>query len=82
MTQGDFYKQFDNKEALECKATEVALSDNFALCAKTIEGQSDPVTALKAGYLSPQRLSAVGRGCTSDLSAISDLRRQYPATGG
>ncbi|MGJ8555992.1 MAG: TetR/AcrR family transcriptional regulator [Sulfitobacter geojensis] len=78
MTQGGFYKQFENKEALECEATELALSDNFALWAKTIEGQSDPVAALKAWYLSAQHVSAVGHGCAYAALA-SEATRQRPA---
>ena len=78
MTQGGFYKQFDNKEALECEATELALNDNFELWAKTIEGKSDPVAALKAWYLSPQHLSTVSRGCAYATLA-AEANRQRPA---
>ncbi|UYV38389.1 TetR/AcrR family transcriptional regulator [Rhodobacteraceae bacterium D3-12] len=78
MTQGGFYKQFDNKEALECEATELALNDNFELWAKTIEGKSDPVAALKVWYLSPQHVSTVGHGCAYAALA-SEATRQRPA---
>jgi TetR/AcrR family transcriptional regulator, transcriptional repressor for nem operon len=78
MTQGGFYKQFENKEALECEATELALNDNFELWAKTTEGEGDPVAALKAWYLSPQHLSAVGQGCTYATLA-AEANRQRPA---
>lgn len=78
MTQGGFYKQFENKEALECEATESALNDNFELWAKTIKGKSDPVAALKEWYLSPQHLSAVGKGCAYATLA-AEATRQRPA---
>lgn len=78
MTQGGFYKQFDNKEALECEATELALNDNFELWAKTIKGKSDPVAALKAWYLSPQHLAKVGQGC-GYAALAAEASRQRPA---
>ncbi|WP_175498450.1 TetR/AcrR family transcriptional regulator [Sulfitobacter marinus] len=78
MTQGGFYKQFENKEALECEATELALNDNFELWAKTIKGKSDPVAALKAWYLSPQHVSTVGHGCAYATLA-AEANRQRPA---
>ncbi|TNJ38821.1 TetR/AcrR family transcriptional regulator [Phaeobacter sp. B1627] len=78
MTQGGFYKQFENKEALECEATELALNDNFELWAKTIEEKSDPVAALKAWYLSAQHLSTVSRGCAYATLA-AEATRQRPA---
>jgi len=78
MTQGGFYKQFENKEALECEATELALNDNFELWSKTIAEQSDPVGALKAWYLSPQHVCAVGKGCAYATLA-AEASRQRPA---
>lgn len=78
MTQGGFYKQFENKEALECEATELALNDNRELWSKAIEGQNDPVDALKAWYLSPEHVSAVGQGCTYATLA-AEANRQRPA---
>lgn len=64
MTQGGFYKQFENKEALELEATELALQENFEAWSKSQEGADDPVAALKDWYLTPQHLNAVGKGCT------------------
>ncbi len=78
MTQGGFYKQFENKEALECEATELALNNNRELWSKAIEGQSDPVDALKTWYLSPEHVSAVGQGCTYATLA-AEANRQRPA---
>lgn len=78
MTQGGFYKQFENKEALECEATELALNDNFELWAKTIEGKGDPLAALAQWYLSPRHVSAVGQGCAYAALA-SEATRQRPA---
>ncbi|WP_207552122.1 TetR/AcrR family transcriptional regulator [Yoonia rosea] len=78
MTQGGFYKQFENKEALECEATELALNDNFELWAKAIEGKSDPLAAVAQWYLSPQHVPAVGQGCAYAALA-SEATRQRPA---
>ncbi|KQB97404.1 hypothetical protein AL073_00130 [Loktanella sp. 1ANDIMAR09] len=78
MTQGGFYKQFENKEALECEATELALNNNFELWAKAIEGKSDPLAAVAQWYLSPQHVPAVGQGCAYAALA-SEATRQRPA---
>lgn len=78
MTQGGFYKQFENKEALECEATELALNDDFELWAKTIKGKRDPLAALAQWYLSPQHVPAVGQGCIYATLA-SEATRQRPA---
>lgn len=78
MTQGGFYKQFENKEALECEATKLALNDNFELWAKSIEGKNDPLGALAQWYLSPQHVRAVGQGCAYAALA-SEATRQRPA---
>ncbi len=78
MTQGGFYKQFKNKEALECEATELALNDNFELWASTIEGEEDPVAAIKEWYLSSRHLSSVGQGCAYATLA-AEANRQRPA---
>ncbi|OIQ34014.1 MAG: hypothetical protein BM559_09045 [Roseobacter sp. MedPE-SWchi] len=64
LTQGGFYKQFENKEALELEATELALSENFDMWAEAIKDADDPVVALKEWYLSPQHMSAIQHGCT------------------
>ncbi len=78
MTQGGFYKQFENKEALECEATQLALRENFELWAKSIKAKSDPVAALTEWYLSPQHVSAVGKGCAYATLA-AEATRQRPA---
>lgn len=78
MTQGGFYKQFENKEALECEATEFALNDNFEFWAKSMKGKSDPASSLKAWYLTPQHLSTVGQGCAYAALA-AEANRQRPA---
>lgn len=78
MTQGGFYKQFENKEALECEATELALQENFELWAKTVADNDDPIAALKGWYLSPQHLSSVAQGCTY-ASLGAEATRERPA---
>lgn len=64
MTQGGFYKQFENKEALECEATAFALDENHKKWRDAIAGKDDPIAALKNWYLSPEHLSSVAQGCT------------------
>lgn len=64
LTQGGFYKQFKSKDALEIEATELALQENLQRWGQTMDGTSDPVQMLKDWYLSPQHVSAVGKGCT------------------
>tara|TARA_R110002126_G_scaffold291744_1_gene456583 strand:- start:190841 stop:191389 length:549 start_codon:yes stop_codon:yes gene_type:complete len=64
MTQGGFYKQFESKHTLEIEATQLALDDNFKRWSETMDSAVDPVQALQDWYLSPQHISAVGKGCT------------------
>ncbi|WP_394691091.1 TetR/AcrR family transcriptional regulator [Hoeflea sp.] len=64
LTQGGFYKQFKSKDALEIEATRLALQENHQRWAQIMDGASDPIQVLKDWYLSPQHVSAVGKGCT------------------
>lgn len=64
LTQGGFYKQFDNKEALEVEATELALKENFSRWSEATDQTADPIAALKDWYLTPQHVDAIQKGCT------------------
>lgn len=75
LTQGAFYKQFRNKDALETEATELALEENFRLWTETMDAAEDPVAALKQWYLSPQHVAAVGKGCTYATLAAEATRQ-------
>jgi TetR/AcrR family transcriptional repressor of nem operon len=78
MTQGGFYKQFKNKEALECEATELALRENLQSWTKAIDGREDPIASLKYWYLTPEHLGAVDVGCTYAALA-AEATRDRPA---
>ncbi len=78
LTQGGFYKQFENKEALALEATALALDENFAMWSDAVKGAEDPVAALKSWYLSEQHLSAVAQGCTYATLA-PEAARDRPA---
>lgn len=78
MTQGGFYKQFENKEALECEATTCALQDNFEMWRDVIADKDDPIATLKAWYLSAEHLSNVEQGCTYATLGAEATRGRAP----
>jgi TetR/AcrR family transcriptional repressor of nem operon len=76
-TQGGFYKQFDDKEALVVEATEGVLAGNRAHWdAVMAQAGDDPLAALRDWYLSPPHV-----GCVADGCAYAALAAEAPRHG-
>ncbi|RVU39583.1 TetR/AcrR family transcriptional regulator [Hwanghaeella grinnelliae] len=64
LTQGGFYKQFEDKSALVAEATESALAENRKMLEDAIAASdSPPCEAIARWYLSPSHVDMTAEGC-------------------
>lgn len=79
LTNGAFYKQFDNKEALIAEATAQALARNAEGWQAALEGaEGDPLQAAAQWYLSKAHVTHRGLGCAYATLAAEAPRHQEP----
>lgn len=77
LTQGGFYNQFLSKDDLAVQACERVLTDSVDKLTQAVEADSDPLTMLIKGYLSPAHRDTIGEGCIFP-SLGSDAARHGP----
>jgi len=79
LTHGGFYAHFTSKEDLMAQACERALAELVTGWSQVVGGaNSDPLTAIVAGYFSASHRDDPGHGCV--LAALgTDLARKSPA---
>ncbi|MAZ18612.1 MAG: TetR family transcriptional regulator [Ahrensia sp.] len=64
LTQGGFYKQFEDKSALAAEATEAALAENRKMWEDVIAASdAAPGEAIASWYLSPSHVDTTAEGC-------------------
>ncbi|MCK5745821.1 TetR/AcrR family transcriptional regulator [Oricola sp.] len=64
LTQGGFYKQFEDKSALAAEATETALAENRKMWEDVIAASdAAPGEAIARWYLSPSHVHTAAEGC-------------------
>ncbi|AQQ07899.1 hypothetical protein B0E33_29280 (plasmid) [Roseibium algicola] len=77
LTQGGFYKQFADKDAIITEATQQALDENLVAWQSVVEGhQDDPLNALRRWYLSREHVDRRDAGC-----AYAALAAEAPRHG-
>ncbi len=76
LTNGAFYKQFDDKEALIAEATAAGLAQNADAWDRAMDGTQDPLAALADWYLSEAHLTQRDKGCTYAALAAEAPRHQ------
>lgn len=79
LTNGAFYKQFKNKEALAGEATAVALQENADTWRKVLENTPDnQISAFRSWYLSEAHVQNPDRGCAYATLAVEAPRHMGP----
>lgn len=79
LTNGAFYKQFENKDALVLEAADYALKQNRAAWREALKAESsDPLVDFKKWYLSQDHINHRGLGCTYSTLGSEAPRRGKP----